>query len=941
MTMLDAALAYARAGWPVFPCDPRQDPPGTPPPRKRAKRPLVPGADKDAAGKTIPKTGGLWRATTDEAQIRAWWGRMPHALIGVPTGSRIGAFVVDLDPRGESLDAVVKRLFETVGEFHCSVQSLTQSGGNHMWFRLPEGEDLPKNSAGRLKGVDWRGDGGYVIVPPSVMSDGAAYEWLYAPEQFAFEPGLFGPEVDSFEPLEPAPPRLLDLIFKRGEFARDAGAGDAADRGLEPGNLAQVRARLDDPGEKRVRAYAVSALDRAVADVAGAVKGTRGHTLNAAAYGVAPLVGLGHLSEREVFAALRDAADVSGLTAADGREERDAKIRRGLDAGRGNTGPLALKLDEIRRDAADKAARYSSPRAPEPPPYGEPAGGRSAAAGAPADKRRPAAIDAVFDEAARAKAASERERRLGALIACAGLDHSDTDNGRRLIAHFGQDLLVLEAEGARNMDFVTWSGTHWDMRTGMDAAFRLAQQLGELIMAEAKVMELTSFEREPIEEFARAELEDDADAMKAWRKAAIEAAECYEARQISRRKFGVSSKNKSRLEAMLACAAPYLTRPPEAFNANPLRLATRGHTLTFSREPVEGDSSVFSARLDAVQGHERAHLISRALPVDYDPAARCPRWEAFLAEFLPDAEVRRFVQVFSGLGLTGLPIQKLIYHYGKGANGKSVFLEVLCRVLGDLAMTLQSETVTGMAERSAQQASPDLARLYGRWCVRVPELPQDEPIREALVKKLTGGEAIPVRNLFKGQFEFVPVAKAHMSGNGFPRIDGTDNGIWRRMAVVEWPVTLAAERQRNFADVVGEFMEEASGILNWLIEGAVAYLAEGLHEPDAVKAATQDYRDEMDPIGLFVAACVVAAPGGSVTGREMYEAYKAWSEASGLRPRSETIFGKVMKTKLKREDGRVRTYRDVALVDVPERAHGHSPPGDGGAPRSPGDAWPD
>lgn len=542
----------------------------------------------------------------------------------------------------------------------------------------------------------------------------------------------------------------------------------------------------------------------------------------------------------------------------------------------------------------------------------------------------------------------DKARRHAALVFCSGLDHSDTDNGRRLIQHFGRDLLVLEAEGARNMDFVVWAGSHWDMRTGMDAAFRLAQQLGELIQAETRVMELTSFEREPIEAFAWAvndlggpDFERDADPLvTAKAKAAFEA---YEARQVARRKFGVSSKNKSRLEAMLACAAPYLTRPPEAFNAHPLRLSTRGHTLEFRREPpVQGDSSIGGSTLLAAEGHARAHLISRALPVDYDPQAACPLWDAFLERFLPQDEVRRFVQVFTGLGLTGLPIQKLIYHYGKGANGKSVFLEVVTRVLGELAMTLQSETVTGMAERSAQQASPDLARLYGRWFVRVPELPADEPIREALVKKLTGGEAIPVRNLFKGQFEFVPVAKAHMSGNGFPRIDGTDNGIWRRMAVVEWPVTLAPEEQRNFADVVGEFMAEATGILNWMISGALAYLAEGLHEPDAVKAATQDYRDEMDPIGLFVAACVEALEGGQVTGREMYEAYKAWSEASGLRPWSEARFGKTMKTKVPRVDGRVRTYPNVRLKDVPERPDSrhsdHAPRGD---PAAPDDRWPD
>jgi putative DNA primase/helicase len=181
--MLDAALVYAAAGWPVFPCNPTQDPPGTPAAKRRGKKPLVAGADKDEYDKPIPKTGGLWRATTDEAQIRKWWGKYPKALIGVPTGRRIGLFVIDLDPRdGECVDEVRLRLEEAVGPLPDTPISITQSGGWHLWFKLPEDGELPKNNAARIPGVDWRGEGGYVIVPPSVMSDGAAYSWLVAPQ---------------------------------------------------------------------------------------------------------------------------------------------------------------------------------------------------------------------------------------------------------------------------------------------------------------------------------------------------------------------------------------------------------------------------------------------------------------------------------------------------------------------------------------------------------------------------------------------------------------------------------------------------------------------------------------------------------------------------------------------------------------------------------------
>ena len=185
-SMLDAALGYAARSWPVFPCDWRQDGPGQKG-RKRAKAPLVAGADRDEHRKPIPETGGLWRASTDPVQIRKWWGKYPQALIGVPTGARIGLFVIDIDPSDDdSVDAVLQRLTDAVGPLPATPVSVTQSGGRHIWFRNPVGKDLPHNSAKRIAGVDWRGHGGYVIVPPSRMSDGKAYRWLEAPDGFDF-----------------------------------------------------------------------------------------------------------------------------------------------------------------------------------------------------------------------------------------------------------------------------------------------------------------------------------------------------------------------------------------------------------------------------------------------------------------------------------------------------------------------------------------------------------------------------------------------------------------------------------------------------------------------------------------------------------------------------------------------------------------------------------
>lgn len=136
---LGAALAYARAGLPVFPC--------------RGKLPCI---------KDWPN-----QATTDEAQVRAWFDVKPAPNIGIVTGSRSGLWVVDVD--GEEGEASWHDLIAANGGWGAmpDVLSVKTAKGWHYWFRWPDGGGI-RNSAGALgEGVDVRGDGGFVIAPPS------------------------------------------------------------------------------------------------------------------------------------------------------------------------------------------------------------------------------------------------------------------------------------------------------------------------------------------------------------------------------------------------------------------------------------------------------------------------------------------------------------------------------------------------------------------------------------------------------------------------------------------------------------------------------------------------------------------------------------------------------------------------------------------------------
>lgn len=526
---------------------------------------------------------------------------------------------------------------------------------------------------------------------------------------------------------------------------------------------------------------------------------------------------------------------------------------------------------------------------------------------------------------------------MDAVKRCAALDHSDTDNAERLIAHFGEDLLVLAQAKARNASFAVWTGTHWDIDTGNPRALAIAQQVGGRIALETRFLKMAKEEQEIVDRAKTAEAKDAAEltpAEKAVIDKATKVAAAYQKRVQRRMSHAVSSKNKGKLEAMLACGAPHMMRQPDEFNADPLKVAVKGHTITFrvtetrtpnpawddpddSREDVPRYLVAKKVEAVARKGHSREDLITQVVPVEYNPRATCPKWRTFLAEMLPLEDVRRMVQVASGLGLIGLTVQKLFFHYGFGANGKSVYMETLCRLLDTVAVTLPSESFVGEG-KAGGAASPDMARLYGRRFLRVKELPEGELLREDLVKDLTGGEKFTVRDLFQGYFDFKPIFVGHMSGNGYPRIDGTDNGIWRRMAVVHWPKTIDEADQRPFEDVVAEFVPEYPGILNWLIEGACIFLKEGLVIPESVRAKTLEYRNEMDPTSSFCVRCVETDPDAQpITAKDLYQAYVDFTIDQGGKPISLTRFGRTMQKKYTRVDGRIVHYQGIRLRDVP------------------------
>jgi len=186
-TLPSLAVAYARRGWAVFPLHSPGDGPSGCDCGRRCGR--------DAA-KHPRTTHGLLDATTEPLVVARWWEQHQNANIAIATGARSGLVVLDVDPRsgGEASLAAMTERHGALPETACVA---TGGGGLHYYFAHP-GVQVG-NSAGKFGlGLDVRGDGGYVVAPPSVHVSGSAYTWLVAcepvpmPEWLAKRPAHMG-----------------------------------------------------------------------------------------------------------------------------------------------------------------------------------------------------------------------------------------------------------------------------------------------------------------------------------------------------------------------------------------------------------------------------------------------------------------------------------------------------------------------------------------------------------------------------------------------------------------------------------------------------------------------------------------------------------------------------------------------------------------------------
>jgi len=275
----------------------------------------------------------------------------------------------------------------------------------------------------------------------------------------------------------------------------------------------------------------------------------------------------------------------------------------------------------------------------------------------------------------------------------------------------------------------------------------------------------------------------------------------------------------------------------------------------------------------------------------YKRGEPAPAWEAFLQRVQPDPLMRAYLQRVAGYCATGLTSEQAMFLWtGTGANGKSVAQAVLAHVLGTYAQTLPVSTL--MASSIDDRIPNDVARMAGRRFLVASETKAGKALDEQRMKALTGGDSIAARYMRAEWFEFRPVGKIQLTTNHLPRMSD-DAATWRRIHLITWPVVIP-EHERDGLLQQRLIAEEAAGILNWIVEGALAWQQEGLSPPEGVLAAREAYRAEEDVIGQFMDACIdrVAEvrndPARSTAA--IYTAYKYWCDNEKLAAMGQKAF---------------------------------------------------
>ena len=281
---------------------------------------------------------------------------------------------------------------------------------------------------------------------------------------------------------------------------------------------------------------------------------------------------------------------------------------------------------------------------------------------------------------------------------------------------------------------------------------------------------------------------------------------------------------------------------------------------------------------------ERYNFMTKSTSVA--PAPGMPAaWLAFLHDATGgDTEFQRYIHQICGYCLTGdVSEHALFFIYGPGGNGKSVFLNTVTNIFGDFAKTAPVDIfLSGKGDRHPTE----LAMLRGARLVAVSETEEGRPWKENLIKQLTGGDKLTARFMRQDFFTYAPQFKLVIIGNHKPRLRNVDEAMRRRIHILPFTQTPANPDKHLEEKLRAEYPQ----ILNWMIDGAKNWQANGFHVPAVVRNATDEYFAAQDLFGQWLGENCDTVPGNSTAATMLFNNWKDYAERRGEHPGNVTTF---------------------------------------------------
>ncbi|SFU23164.1 phage/plasmid primase, P4 family [Paraburkholderia aspalathi] len=340
--------------------------------------------------------------------------------------------------------------------------------------------------------------------------------------------------------------------------------------------------------------------------------------------------------------------------------------------------------------------------------------------------------------------------------------------------------------------------------------------------------------------------------------------------------------NARRLDAMVSLAAsePGMGVPnPGMLDADPWLAGVR--------------NGVINLRTATLVDADPAMLITKQVAATFDPSAECPMWREFLMDiFNRDLEVISFIQRALGYTLTGLVDEEVLFFmYGHGANGKSVFANIIHAVFGDYAQTVGPELI---ARSENNEGDRHKMKLFKARLVLANEVGSGDVWDDRRVKDITSREPISARPLYGEVIDFMPTHATWIRGNHKPGILDAGDGMWRRIVLIAFKRQFAIDER--IPDLDRRILDaERDGILRWVVDGCIDWQrGGGLRIPAVIAAETAAYRADTDMLGEWVDECCEQDWSERAAIGEAYEGYKGWLIAQGVRYPSRKVFARQM-----------------------------------------------